>query len=55
MAATITQLLPIVFMLILFAFVIFIAYCLSRHFTRSKRIEEKLDKVLKEMSRGKED
>ncbi|WP_157805811.1 hypothetical protein [Bacillus sp. mrc49] len=54
MAATIAQLLPIVFMLVLVAFVIFIAFYLSGHFNRSKRIEEKLDKVLKEMSRKKE-
>ena len=53
-AATIAQLLPIVFMLVLVAFVIFIAFYLSGHFNRSKRIEEKLDKVLKEMSRKKE-
>ncbi|MGE6377500.1 hypothetical protein [Peribacillus muralis] len=55
MVADIAQLIPIVFMLVLVGFVIFIAFFLSGHFKRSKRIEEKLDKVLKEMSRKKED
>ncbi|CAH0189584.1 hypothetical protein SRABI96_01636 [Peribacillus sp. Bi96] len=53
--ANITQLLPILFMLALFVFVIFIVLYLSRHFNRSKRIEEKLDEVLKKMASKKED
>ncbi|MEC1399439.1 hypothetical protein [Peribacillus simplex] len=54
MTENITQFLPILFMLALVVFVIFIVFFLSGHFNRSKRIEEKLDKVLKEMAEKKE-
>ena len=50
-----TQFLPILFMLVLVVFVIFIVFYLAGHFNRSKRIEEKLDKVLREMAEKKEE
>ncbi|MEK4010324.1 hypothetical protein [Peribacillus sp. FSL M8-0224] len=49
-----TQFLPILFMLVLVAFVIFIVFFLSGHFNRTKRIEEKLDKALREIAEKKE-
>ncbi|CAH0230992.1 hypothetical protein [Peribacillus simplex] len=54
MTENITQFLPILFMLVLVAFVVFIVFFLAGHFNRSKRIEEKLDKSLKEMAEKKE-
>lgn len=42
-------------LLVLVIFVISIVLYLSRHFNRSKRIEEKLDEVLKKMASKKED
>ncbi|MFJ7992700.1 hypothetical protein ACIQY5_10915 [Peribacillus frigoritolerans] len=54
MTENVTQFLPILFMLVLVAFVIFIVYFLSGHFNRTKRIEEKLDKALKEIAEKKE-
>jgi len=54
MTENVTQFLPILFMLALVAFVIFIVFFLAGHFNRSKRIEEKLDKALKEMAEKKE-
>ncbi|MET1177400.1 hypothetical protein ABG775_05425 [Peribacillus simplex] len=54
MNENITQFLPILFKLVLVAFVIFIVFFLAGHFNRSKRIEEKLDKALKEMAEKKE-
>lgn len=54
MSDNITQFLPILFMLVLVVFVIFIVFYLTGHFNRSKRIEEKLDRVLKEMAEKKE-
>ncbi|WP_347941522.1 hypothetical protein AAEY33_05430 [Peribacillus simplex] len=55
MTEDITQFLPILFMLVLVAFIIFIVFFLAGHFNRSKRIEEKkLDKALKEMAEKKE-
>jgi uncharacterized membrane protein len=54
MTDNITQFLPILFMLVLVAFIIFIVFFLSGHFNRSKRIEEKLDKALKEIAEKKE-
>lgn len=54
MSINITQFLPILFMLVLVVFVIFIVFYLTGHFNRSKRIEEKLDRVLKEMAEKKE-
>ncbi|MCP1491239.1 putative membrane protein [Peribacillus frigoritolerans] len=54
MTENITQVLPILFMLVLVAFVIFIVFFLSGHFNRTKRIEEKLDKALKEIAEKKE-
>lgn len=50
MTENITQFLPILFMLVLVVFIIFIVFFLSGHFNRSKRIEEKLDKALKEIA-----
>ncbi|WP_181762223.1 hypothetical protein [Bacillus sp. B4EP4a] len=54
MTEDITQFLPILFMLVFVAFIIFIVFFLAGHFNRSKRIEEKLDKALKEMAEKKE-
>ncbi|MBL3642871.1 hypothetical protein JMN23_10890 [Bacillus sp. RHFB] len=54
MTENVTQFLPILFMLVLVAFVIFIVFYLSVHFNRTKRIEEKLDKALKEIAEKKE-
>jgi len=54
MTENVTQFLPILFMLALVAFVIFIVFFLAGHFNRSKRIEEKLDKALKEIAEKKE-
>ncbi|MFJ7308240.1 hypothetical protein [Peribacillus frigoritolerans] len=50
----VTRFLPILFMQVLVAFVIFIVFFLSGHFNRTKRIEEKLDKALKEIAEKKE-
>jgi uncharacterized membrane protein len=54
MTENVTQFLPILFMLVLVVFVIFIVFFLSGHFNRTKRIEEKLDKALKEIAEKKE-
>ena len=54
MTENITQFLPILFMLALVVFVMFIVFFLAGHFNRSKRIEEKLDKALKEIAEKKE-
>lgn len=54
MTENLTQFLPILFMLVLVAFVIFIVYFLSGHFNRTKRIEKKLDEALKEIAEKKE-
>ncbi|MFE4811166.1 hypothetical protein ACFQ9Y_08395 [Peribacillus simplex] len=54
MTENITQFLPILFMLVLFAIIIFIVFFLAGHFNRSKRIEEKLDKAIKGMAEKKE-
>lgn len=53
MTENVTQFLPILFMLVLVVFVIFIVFFLSGHFNRTKRIEEKLDKALKEIAEKK--
>ncbi|MEK4534797.1 hypothetical protein NST21_05525 [Peribacillus sp. FSL K6-1552] len=55
MADTIAQLLPILFMLLFAVILIFLVINLSQHFNRSKRIEEKLDKLLKEIANNKGD
>lgn len=55
MADTITQLFPILFMLLFAVILIFLVINLSQHFNRSKRIEEKLDKLLKEIANRKAD
>mgnify|MGYP003574936088 FL=1 len=54
MTENVTQFLPILFMLVLVACIIFIVFFLSGHFNRTKRIEEKLDKALKEIAEKKE-
>ncbi|MFS0668213.1 hypothetical protein AB1L12_09835 [Peribacillus frigoritolerans] len=54
MTENVTQFLPILFMLVLAVFVIFIVFFLSGHFNRTKRIEEKLDRALKEIAEKKE-
>jgi uncharacterized membrane protein len=54
MTENVTQFLPILFMLVLVVFVIFIVFFLSGHFNRTKRIEEKLDRALKEIAEKKE-
>ena len=54
MTENVTQFLPILFMLVLAAFVIFIVFFLLGHFNRTKRIEEKLDRALKEIAEKKE-
>ena len=53
MTENVTQFLPILFMLVLAVFVIFIVFFLSGHFNRTKRIEEKLDRALKEIAEKK--
>ncbi|WP_185147864.1 hypothetical protein [Peribacillus simplex] len=55
MTENLTQFLPILFMLALVVFVIFIVFYLAGHFNRSKRIEEKLDKALREMAEKKQE